>query len=316
MKPEFVVMIPAFNGGKLLEGTLRSCLSARLDPARIAVVLCDNGSDDGSYETALALAKDSGGLLAVHRNERNLGRVGNWNRCLETAEAMGGRFGSFLMVGDEWLPQGDALAIVGAMTESRASLALARYHIIDESGRRLRVGRNFIRAASRVVPAQDFVRTTLREAALCYGPLQANVYRLDGPRRLRFDPDDPTHTDQRSTLAFLGEEPGALLLWGAPFSAWKVHAGRFHMAMDVRKRLEDDLAMIRSLAAARAIELDERRLNVNLFLLTAREWAGRPNGWARIREAARLFRASRGGLHWDLAAWQVFRRLALRQFIS
>jgi glycosyltransferase involved in cell wall biosynthesis len=316
VKPEFVVMIPAYNGGPLLETTLRSCLRAGLDPARIAVVMCDNGSDDGSYEAALALANESRGLLAVHRNERNLGRVGNWNRCLEVAESMGARFGSYLMVGDEWLPQGDALAIAEAMTQSGASLALARYLLVDESGRRLRVGRNFIRGPRRVVPAQDFVRTALREAALCFGPLQANVYRLDGPRRLRFDPDDPTHTDQRSTLAFLGEDAGSLLLWGRPFSAWKVHPGRFHMGMDVRKRLEDDLAMIRGLAATRGIELDERRLNVNLFLLTAREWAGRPHGWARIREVARFFRASPGGLHWGFAATQVFRRVVLRRFIS
>ena len=309
-------MIPAFNGGNLLEGTLRSCLAAGFDPAKVAVVVCDNGSDDGSYEAALALAKESRGLLAVHRNEQNLGRVGNWNRCLEVAEAMGARFGTYLMVGDEWLPQGDASAVVAAMTECRASLALARYHIVDESGKHLRVGRNFIRGASRVVPAQDFVRSTLREAALCYGPLQANVYRLDGPSRLRFDPDDPTHTDQRATLAFLGEETGTLLLWGRPFAAWKVHPGRFHMGMDVRRRLEDDLAMIREIAAARGIELDDRRLNVNLFLLTARESVGRPNGWARVREAACLFRASPGGLHWGLAAWQVFRRVVLGRFIS
>lgn len=308
-------MIPAFNGGSLLGGTLRSCLGAGFDPAKVAVVVCDNGSDDGSYETALALAKDSGGLLRVHRNEANLGRVGNWNRCVETAEAMGARFGTFLMVGDEWLPEGDPLAVAAAMAEAGASLALARYLLIDEAGKRLRVGRNFIRWERRVVPARDFVRTTLREAAMCYGPLQANVYRLDGARRLRFDESDPTHTDQRATLAFLGDEPGPLLLWGRPFAGWKVHPGRFHMAMDVRKRLEDDLVMIRALAADRGITLDDRRLNVNLFLLTAREWAGRPNGWAKIGEAARLFRASPGGLHAGLAATQVFRRLVLRRFI-
>jgi hypothetical protein len=312
---EFALLIPAYNGGKLLEATLRSCMAAGFDPARVAVIVCDNGSDDGSYEAAQALAAGSGGLLRVHRNEANLGRVGNWNRCLDAAEAIGARFGTYLMVGDEWLPEGDPLAVTAAMTESGAPLALARYLLIDPAGRRLRVGRNFIRWERRDVPLREFVRTTLREAAMCYGPLQANVYRLDGPRRLRFDEGDPTHTDQKATLAFLGDEPGTLLLWGRPFAGWKVHPGRFHMAMDVRKRLQDDLVMIRGLAAERGLTLDDRRLNVNLFLLTAREWAGRPNGWARIGEAARLFRTSPGGLHFGLAAVQVFRRLVLRRFI-
>lgn len=316
MKPEFVVMIPAFNGGQLLETTLRSCLAGRLDPRRHAVVLCDNGSDDGSHEAALALARESRGLLHVHRNEANLGRVGNWNRCLEVSEGMGARFGTYLMVGDEWLPQGDPPAIVAAMDAAGASLALARYHIVDESGRRLRVGRTFIRGTSRVVPAGEFVGRALREAAMCFGPLQANVYRLDGPRRLRFDPADPTHTDQRATLAFLGGDGGALLLWGGAYAAWKTHPGRFHMAMDMRQRIADDLDMIHGLAAQRGIVLDDRRLHANLFLLTAREWAGRPQGWRRIREVAGALRARPGGLDWALAARQLFRRLLLGRFFE
>lgn len=316
MKPEFVVMIPAYDGGALLDATLRSCLAGGFDPARVAVMVSDNGSGDGSYEAARALAAGSGGLLHVHRNETNLGRVGNWNRCVERAEELGAAFGTFLMVGDEWLPRGDALALTAAMRSCGAPLALARYHIVDANGRHQRVGRNFIRHDSRVVPAQEFVRGALREAALCFGPLQANVYRLDGPRRLRFDTGDPTHTDQRATLAFLGGEAGPLLLWGRPYAAWKAHPNRFHMGMEVRSRVDDDLAMIRAEASARGVELDERRLNVNLFLLTAREWAGRPGGWARIRAAAKLFGARPGGLAWDLAAAQVLRRVVRGRFFA
>lgn len=316
MRPEFALMIPAYNGGKLLEGTLRSCLAAGFDPARVAVLVCDNGSDDGSYEAARTLAAGSGGLLHVHRNEQNLGRIGNWNRCLERAEELGAAYGTFLMVGDEWLPGADALAVTAAMRESGAALALARYHIVGPDGRFQRVGRNFVRGERQVVGAREFVRRALAAAALCFGPLQANVYRLDGERRLRFDPADPTHTDQRATLDFLGPEDRPLLLWGRPHFAWKVHPGRFHMAMDVRKRVGDDLALIREQAAKRGIALDERQVDAQLFLLAAREWLGRPNGRARLRDIAAEFRASPGGLDYGVAAGLLFRRLVLRRFFA
>ena len=315
MKPDFALMIPVYNGGDLLKQTLQSCLAARFDPARVAVVVCDNGSNDGSYEAAAALAAGSGGLLTVRRNEANLGRIGNWNRCIEAAEQMGARFGSFLMVGDEWLPGADALAIVAALLESGANLALARFHLVDAEGRLERVGRNFIRSPHRSVPAQEFIRLAIREAALCFGPLQANVYRLDGPRRLRFDAQDPIHTDQRATLAFIEKDTGVLLLWDRPCFAWKAHAGRFHMGMDVTQRVQGDLEMIRSVAGTHEISIDDRRINVNLFLLIARELAGRPQGLTRIREVARSLQASRGGLDWGLALRQIFRRVVLHRHI-
>ncbi len=316
MALEFALLVPTWNGGALLEATLRSCLAAGFDPARVAVIVCDNGSDDGSFEAAQALAATGGGLLRVARNETNLGRVGNWNRCLERAEELGVAYGTYLMVGDEWLPGADALALTAVRRDGGAPLALARYHIVGPDGRFQRVGRNFIRADRQVVRSREFVGRALRAAALCFGPLQANVYRLDGPRRLRFDAADPTHTDQRATLAFVGPEDGPLLLWGRPHFAWKVHPGRFHMAMDVRKRVGDDLALIREQAATRGIELDERQIDAHLFLLAAREWLGRPNGWARLREIAAAFRASPGGLDYLIAAGQLFRRLVLRRFFA
>lgn len=314
MKPDFALLVPTFNGGALLGETLRSCTAGALDPTRVAVIVCDNGSDDGSFEASTALARDSRGLLHVHRNESNLGRVGNWNRCLEVAEEMGAFAVSYLMVGDEWVPDADAARLVEAVRRADAPLTLARYHIVDGSGRRVRVGRNFVGGHDRVVDAPTFVAAALREGALPFGPLQANVYRLGGGRRLRFDAEDPTHTDQRATLAFLGAGPAPLLLRAAPYAAWKVHAGRFHMAMDLPRKLRDNVAMIRALADERQIALDARRLNANLFLEAAREWIGRPNGWARVREAAATFRELPGGLDGALAAALLFRRVVLRRF--
>ncbi len=316
MKPEFALLVPTWNGGELLAATLRSCLAGGLDPGRVAVIVSDNGSDDGSYEAALELAASAGGLLHVHRNETNLGRVGNWNRCLERAEALGAAYGTFLMVGDEWLPGADPLALTAAMRACGAPLALARYRIVEADGRPRRIGRLFIREPRREVRAREFVRNALGSAALCFGPLQANVYRLDGPRAVRFDPDDPTHTDQRATLAFLADDDVPLLLWGTPLFAWKAHAGRFHMSMDVRKRLTDDFRLLDEVAAARGLALDPRRVNASLFLVNAREFLGRPGGWARMRDIASALRERPGGLPLDRVAALLFQRVVLGRFFA
>ena len=316
MKPSFALLVPTFNGGPLLEETLRSCLAAPLDPSKTRVLVCDNGSTDGSYEAAYRFAEESHGLIQVLRNPENLGRIGNWNRCLEVAEAMGARFATFLMVGDKWLPGADPLAIIAEMERSGARMALAPYHIVDASGRFLRLARNFIRGSRRAIQAQPFIDHALQEGALCFGPLQANIYRLEVPSPLRFDPADPTHTDQRATILYLGRDTQTLQLWDQAIFAWKAHAGRFHMGMDVSQRASDDSEMIRNLAELRGLRVDFQRIYANLFLLAAREWAMKPGGMRKIWEVARYFRGCPEGLSVAMVMRQAFRRVFLRRFLT
>ena len=316
MNPDFALMVPAFNGGVLLEQTLRSCLAANFVVGRVVVVVCDNGSTDGSYEMACQLGAESPGILQVHQNNENLGRIGNWNKCLDLARSLGAKFGTFLMVGDEWLPEVNPLGIITEMESTSAEFALAPYHLVDETGKLKRIGRNFIKGKRRVVDAQSFINVALSEGALCFGPLQANIYRLDSARALKFDTQDPTHTDQRATLVQLGVDAKRILLWEQPIFAWKAHAGRFHMGMDVGKRALEDIQLILSIAKDRALKIDRGRIHVNLFLMIAREWAGKPNGYKKIRESARLFYSLEGGLSWPLVVAQVVRRVVFRRFLT
>lgn len=313
--PDFCLMIPAFNGGALLDATLRSCVAARLDPARVMVLVVDNKSTDGSFEAAQRLAAEVGRPLYVEQNQANVGRIGNWNRCLERAAALGARYGTFLMVGDELLPEADPLALVGSMDEASVRLALCQYRIVDGATGRSTLVRNFIRGRKEVVPAQRFLDKSLKEGALALGPLQANVYRLDPGHLPRFDDAEPAHTDQRASYRFVGRDE-RLMLWGTPLMAWKVHPGRFHMGMDTPRRVEGDLALVRSLAAERKLELDVDHVRANLFLLLAKEWAPRPGGPRKIWEMVSLMRRSPGGLPVGRIFLAVWRRVVLRRFLT
>ena len=74
---ELITVIPVFNGERFLPATL-ACLAAQTRPADRVVVL-DNGSTDRTEE----LVRNAPGLRCeFHRNESNLGVLGNLNRCL------------------------------------------------------------------------------------------------------------------------------------------------------------------------------------------------------------------------------------------
>lgn len=85
--PKISICIPTYNRSDLLEKTLVSATQQTVKPFEIIVV--DNCSQDNSEEVARSF-KDRG--VAYYRNDRNIGFVGNWNRCIELAK------GDFLVI--------------------------------------------------------------------------------------------------------------------------------------------------------------------------------------------------------------------------
>lgn len=77
------VMIPTFNRAHLIRPTIESILAQSYEDFTLTVV--DDGSSDGSVAAINEyVTRDSRVSLVV--NERNLGLVRNWNKCLDLAE--------------------------------------------------------------------------------------------------------------------------------------------------------------------------------------------------------------------------------------
>lgn len=80
--PLVSICIPVYNGAAFLRECLDSCLGQSYE--NYEVIVCDDGSTDASvsiiHEYAAKHAR-----LRFFQNSRNLGLVGNWNRCMEHA---------------------------------------------------------------------------------------------------------------------------------------------------------------------------------------------------------------------------------------
>lgn len=119
-----MIAIPVFNAGDNLRISLQSCVEQSV-AAKVLVV--DNCSTDGSLETAREFAQRYDNIDLVI-NERNLGRVGNWNRCLDLFEASECEIIKLLMAGDELLP--DCVAEFEAAFDRDPELAAAFWPFI------------------------------------------------------------------------------------------------------------------------------------------------------------------------------------------
>ncbi len=95
MSPPLVsVCVPLYNGGPYLEACLSGIAAQTFDDFEVLIV------DDGSRDDGLEIARRwsaADARFVVHVNERNLGLVGNWNRCLDLAR---GRWIKYLFQDD------------------------------------------------------------------------------------------------------------------------------------------------------------------------------------------------------------------------
>ena len=74
------VCIPTYNGSAFLAEAMKSVLEQSFHDFELLIV------DDGSTDTTLDIARSfSDSRIMIHRNEKQLGIPGNWNRCLELA---------------------------------------------------------------------------------------------------------------------------------------------------------------------------------------------------------------------------------------
>ena len=79
-EPLISICIPTYNGDKYLVECLNTCLKQSFTDYEI--VICDDGSTDKTI-SVIEEYKSQYPLIKFFKNEKNLGLVGNWNKCIE-----------------------------------------------------------------------------------------------------------------------------------------------------------------------------------------------------------------------------------------
>ncbi len=296
---QLAVLIPTYNGGERVRRSVESCALAGLAPSRYAVILVDNCSTDGSVE-ALPSCDAQGVPVQIFRNNRNLGRVANWNRALEIAESAGFSFATFLFAGDTWCGGNAVDALLTAMTRTDAVLGMAPLKIVrDQTARK--GARISIPGDSVSIASNRLLEHVIRIGRLPFAPLQANIYRLFPERPLRFDSNEASalNTDIEATITWLQQHPGDVVLVAAPYMTWSDHSDRFLNRQDPWFVLEETRRTLERVSRTTGFEVDWRSANAVSLLMAARELApGAPILWRMkfLLRVARWLKSSGGGL--------------------
>lgn len=312
MTGKLAVLVPVFNGGVLLEESIRSCAGSGLDPQRYEILVVDNCSTDGAVDR-LSTTNPDGVPIGVYRNSRNLGRIGNWNRAVEIAETKGFSWATFLFVGDVWLPGGSLPRILALLDNHQADFALTSYQIVDSrSDCRLFSPRVSIPGKELLIGSRTLIGKLLDRGGIPICPLQCNVYSLKSPGLLRFLESDPILTDSISTVEFLHHTNGKTMIVAEPFMAWRLHPGRFHASRDILEFSSGDLRLLQETQSLTGAEVNWNRAKAHA-LIGLLQTAVRFEPWYRwpalLVKGMRLFSSRPGSVSPWAVCWIAFRKL-------
>lgn len=122
---DVTVCFPVWNAAANVQRCLTAVLDQPINGASILVV--DNCSTDGTYEITQQLLKDLPNVRIV-RNDKNVGRVENWNRCIELCET---KFLKFALANDVLMRGSLKCLADAAFDRPHAVMYCSRFRAVD-----------------------------------------------------------------------------------------------------------------------------------------------------------------------------------------
>lgn len=130
-RPRVSVMIPTYEPGAFLVEALRGILAQDPGQALMQIAIVDDASPTVDVAALVATVAPEG-RIELHRNPRNLGLAGNWNRGIELAR---GEFVHLLHQDDLILPGFYEELLRGFAADPEVGMAFSRHAFVDETGR-------------------------------------------------------------------------------------------------------------------------------------------------------------------------------------
>jgi len=199
--PEISFCVPVFNATGTIERCLQAVLAQSVPSREILVV--DNCSTDDTAAKAREILRDVPGTQVVV-NDQNLGRIENWNRCLELAA---GRYIKFALANDVLLPGSAEMLLREARRHPDAVMMCSRPRFVTE-----------IPATLETVPTNPATKTYAPQEMLRHfcavgqndtGSLNGILMNGETVRRagLKYRPDLPFFADLYHAIELSGHGP-------------------------------------------------------------------------------------------------------------
>jgi len=186
------IAIPNYNGGENLKRAIISCQNIRIPIQEYEIIVVDNCSTDNSRDIVNELKNEFSNLVFL-QNKENVGRIQNWNVCIEKAK---GKFLIFLFSNDE-INQHNSIHECLETLDKNDSISIGFSSLLKKEIENSYVKKSF---SNEIIQCQSkcFTKECLNRGLLPFGPIQSIIYRLDDIKndQNKFLTDMPINADE------------------------------------------------------------------------------------------------------------------------
>lgn len=263
--PKVSVCIPAFNAADYLRQAVESVLAQ--DYQDYEIVIVDNCSTDHTANLVSELQQLSNGRVRFYQNNRNIGLVGNLNRCLEYAK---GAYIKFLCADDMLLPGCLNKMAAGLNLHPSVKLVSCSRLIIDMYGNKLGT-RRYV-AGDNIVGGKQVITKCLFGGNYIGEPTAVMFRKTD--LKGCFREDMPQLSDMDMWFQLL--EQGDLLSLEKPLCAIRSHSAQMtHTNVKSGRLIEDNIKLFETYSQKSYLEATWLLMLRHKLLMTYRVWVSR-----------------------------------------
>jgi len=229
---KFTLAIPNYDGEKTLEKCIRSCKFISISPNDYEILVVDNNSKDSSLKIIEKLKQEFSNLR-LEVNDRNIGRVQNWNRSLKLAR------GKFIMLisANDYLHENNNIHEIVKILDKDESISSVVSYFVTKSQEQELLKRKYFNEMIKC-DSKKFVFTCVSRGLLPF-PTQAIIFRTDDViTKKNFFPEDMQIAGDQVFTCFQLCVRKNILFNPHPLSYWTV-GNRFHYGIKFNDLLNE-----------------------------------------------------------------------------
>ena len=228
------IVIPNYNGGENLKRSIGSCKAIQMPESNYEILIVDNKSTDNSIDIVNEMKKKFTNIRLI-QNEKNLGRIQNWNISIEKAQ---GKYLIFLFANDLINEKNNIHELIQNL-DSDQTISICISALLKKEKSRQYIKKAYFDKIIKC-SSKKFALNCLNRGLLPFGPIQSIIYRLDDimDNKNKFLEEFPINADEifsfeeackRENIAFNPH----------PQITWDLTQSRFHGKVKIEEEFKE-----------------------------------------------------------------------------
>ena len=232
--PKLSIVIPNYNGGENLKRSIESCKTIQITEDDYEILVVDNKSTDNSANIVNEM-KEKFTNIRLIENEKNLGRIQNWNMSIEKAN---GDYLIFLFAND-LINEKNNIHQVLQNLDSDKTISICISALLKREKSKEYVKKAYFDNIVKC-SAKKFASNCLNRGLLPFGPIQSIIYRLDDIKsnKNKFLEEFPINADEIFSFEEACKREN-IMFNPIPQITWDLTQNRFHGKMNVEDELKE-----------------------------------------------------------------------------